>query len=159
MSAPEKQEEKPAEKPKVDLEQAVAALMAQQEQTNKAIASLAEAVVRLNEKIEAKAGGGESGGGGGAAEAIKVVDKLLGGSEPMSIEGFARQAEAVAKAADAIERFRHPSRIGIGEALLMRAGLRAAMPRYMTKAELQRYDRLLGVAEVLEREETEHVSE
>ena len=158
MSKPQdkKDEDKepPAEKKKPSLEDVLAQVVKGQEENRKSISTIASAIVKLNEKIEAKGSGK-----GGGTDPLSVIAKLAGG-EQTSLEGFARQADAFAKAADALNRYRHPSRLGVGEALLMRLGMRAAYPRYMTKTELDKMEKAAGVWETLEAtEETGHVSE
>jgi len=111
--------------------------------------TLAEAIVKINEKVDAKAGGG--GGSGDALTA--VLSQVLRQPTAMPIEDFAKQAEAIAKAADAIDRFRIKPNIGAGEAYLMRLGLRAGYPRYMTKHELARMEKAMGIIGAFEEEE------
>jgi len=115
---------------------------------------LAKAIVDINTKVDAKAAGG---GGGDPLSA--VLAQVLKQPTAMPIEDFAKQAEAIAKAADAIDRFRIKPPLGVGEALLMRIGMRAAFPRYMTKAELARYERTLGAIGAFGEEEGGHVTE
>jgi len=158
---PERQAEQPApEQATAPPKQDALTLMAAQLEEMRAefkrtTATLAEAIVKINEKVEAKAAAGGSGGGDAITQ---VLAKVMEGDKT-SLEAFAKQAEGFARAADALERFRHPSRIGVGEALLMRAGVRAIYPRYMTKAEIAKAERVLGVWEAFEEGETEHVSE
>lgn len=149
---------KPEEKEKRQKMPTTEELLAEVVQATKAnqqsIQTMAEAIVKLNEKIEAQGSGKKSGG----SDALSIIEKLV---NPKSggLEQFASQARAFAQAADAIEHFRRPSRLGVGEALLMRLGVRAAYPRYMTKTELEKLEKRAGVWEVLEGEETGHVSE
>jgi len=128
----------------------------QQEETRKQMNTLAEAIVKINEKVEAK---GASSSGGGDVEAFTKIANMFA-PKSTSLDDFARMAEGFARAADAIEHFRRPSRIGAGEAYLMRLGVRAGYPRYMTKAELARMESAIGITEAFEGEgESEHVSE
>lgn len=134
-------------------EELLAEVVQATKENKKTIQTMAEAIVQLNQKIESK---GSSKSGGGAIGILEAIMKREGGG----IEQFAKQARAFAQAADAVEHFRHPSKIGVGEALLMRLGMRAAFPRYMTKKELEKFEKMGGVWEVLEGvEETGHVSE
>ena len=137
-------------------EELLAEVIKAQKENKESINMMAKAIVQLNKKIESK-GSSKSEGGGGALGILEAIIKREGGG---GLEQFARQAKAFADVADAVERYRHPSRIGLGEALLMRVGMRAAYPRYMTKKELERFEREAGVWEALEEaEETGHVSE
>ena len=136
-------------------EELLAEVVQATKENRKTIETMAKAIVQLNEKIESK-GSSKSGGGGGALGILEAIIKREGGG---GMEQFAKQAKAFADVADAVERFRHPSKIGLGEALLMRVGMRAAYPRYMTKKELERFEKEGGVWEALEEEETGHVSE
>ncbi|NVM23523.1 MAG: hypothetical protein HWN68_17290 [Desulfobacterales bacterium] len=136
-------------------EELLAEVVRATKENRKTIETMAKAIVQLNKKIESKGGSSKSGGGGALGILEAIIKRESGG-----LDQFAKQAEAFARAADAIEHFRRPSKIGVGEALLMRVGMRAAFPRYMTKKELERFERVGGVWEALEEaEETGHVSE
>jgi len=135
------------------LAQMQAQIVAMQAENKKSIDLMAQAIVKMNEKIEAK---------GNPAQGTDPLVALAQVLQPKGtgLEDFAKQARAFAVAADALEHFRHPSRIGAGEAFLMRLGVRAGYPRYMSKAELQRVEREMGIWEALEGEEgEEHVRE
>jgi len=135
------------------LAQIQAQMAAMQAENKKSIDLMAQAIVKLNEKIEAKASNPA------ASDPLVTLAQVLQ-PKTTSLEDFAKQAHAFAIAADALEHFRHPSRIGAGEAFLMRLGVRAGYPRYMTKAELDRVERQMGIWEALEGEEgEEHVRE
>jgi len=123
------------------------------ERQNQIIDTLAKAVVALNQKVEGLKSSG--GGAGGGEEFLKVIRELAGGTEGggMSMENFVKTAENMARAGAAIDNFRNLFRISPAEAMLMRAGLdrlRHPMPRYMTKEEIRRYEKLLGVEGALE---------
>ncbi|NVM57051.1 MAG: hypothetical protein HWN51_02890 [Desulfobacterales bacterium] len=89
-----------------------------------------------------------------------VLGAILGGDKKgASIDDMAKNAESMVRLSEAMDRFRHPSRLGYGEALLMRAGVRAALPRYMTKAEMRKFEKQVTAWEEGEEEgEHEHIS-
>jgi len=138
--------------PAQGLEQLVAELVKSNEENRRNIELMAKAIVEVNKKVEGKAQGGNPSQGTDALTFLASLVNPKGGS----MEDFAKQAKSFAEIADALERYRHPSRLGVGEALLMRLGMRSAFPRYMTKAEIQRAEKMLGGWEVLEEAEGEH---
>ena len=107
---------------------------------------------------------GELRGGGGKKKELgtlgEILGAILGGDKKgASIDDMAKSAESMVRLSEAMDRFRHPSRLGYGEALLMRAGVRAALPRYMTKAEMRKFERQVTAWEEGEGEgEHEHVT-
>jgi len=154
---------KPEEAKKPTAEEMLAEMKAMfqatQEENKKSINLMAEAIVKLNEKIDSVKASA-AGGGGGATDWVAVLKEMAGAGKTTSLEELAKLAEGFARTADALERFRHPYRLGPGEAMLMRLGVRAAYPRYMTKTEIDRMERAMRIPEAFEvEEETEHVSE
>jgi len=144
----------PATAPTV--EQMLAQLIREHEEDRKKIDMLAQAIVEVNKKAEGKASQGNPSGG---TDALSVIAQLVA-PKGGTTEDFAKQAESFVRISESLDRFRNPSRIGLGEALLMRAGLRAIYPRYMTKAEIEKAEKALGTWEALEEKEgeTEHVT-
>jgi len=124
-----------------------------------AMKTMAEAIVKLNEKIEA----GKTASGGTASGAGDFIALLKGlaesGKKETDLETVAKSARALAELGAAIDHFRNPPRLGMGEAFLMRLGVRAAYPRYMTKAELEKMERISGISEVFGEGESEHIEE
>ena len=119
----------------------------------KQIEALSEAILKVADKVDA-GGGGKSEGGAFA----RVLETILGGGKGGGLGDVAKTAEGLVKVAEAMDRFRNPPRMSYAEALLMKAGMRAALPRYMTKAELRKYERQLIAWEGLGEEgETEHL--
>ena len=120
---------------------------------NKGVVQLAKALKDLRD-----------GGGGGKKKELgtlgEVLGAILGGDKKgASIDDMAKNAESMVRLSEAMDRFRHPSRLGYGEALLMRAGVRAALPRYMTKAEMRKFEKQVTAWEEGEEEgEHEHIS-
>jgi len=117
------------------------------------LAGIADALVKKEEAKKPAMGG----------DLISALASAVGGR--FDIESLKKQAKTLAEIADALEQFRRPSRLGVGEALLMRLGVRAAYPRYMTKHELKELEKRLGIWETLgepyvpseEKGEEEHV--
>jgi len=156
---PEAAEEQ--KKPTVEelLAQMQAEMKANNEANRQAIDLMAQAIVKLNEKIEAKPNPSE---GGDAAEWLKVLKDLSGG-EKSSLEEAAKHVGGLVKFAEEMDRFRHPFDYegALAKRLLWRQGIRgSAIPRYMTKEELKRYDKYLDQSLGLEEEGgEEHVPE
>lgn len=127
------------------------------EQMQGQISTLTQAIVKVNEKVEAKAASGE---GGGANEVLRTIRELAGEgnkSKGFSLDEFKKQARAFAELADTLQHFRRPSPIGPAELYLMRVGVRAG-GRYMPKHELDSWMKVLGGEGEKEGEgETEHV--
>jgi len=145
-------------KPKT-VEEWIAKLAADQYENKKAIDLLAQAVVELNRKLTVGASGQPAQEQGGLG-IIEQLAKIAGmGKKESSVEELAKSVEGLVRVADSLDRFRHPSRMSVGDALLMRMGMRAGYPRYMTKAEIERAEKMLGIWEALEGEGEEHVSE
>lgn len=121
--------------------------------------TMAEAIVKLNEKIEA--GKTASGGTASGGDFISLLAKLAAGEgkKETDLETVAKSAKALAELGAALDHYRNPPRLTMSDAILMRLGMRAAMPRYMTKAELERAERILGVSEVFSEGTSEHVEE
>lgn len=136
-----------------------AQLVAIQAENKKSVDLLAQAVVKLNEKIEAKPNPDKAEG-----DWIALLAKLAGGGNPSSLEEAAKSVGGLVKFAEQMDRFRHPFDYegALAKRLLWRQGIRAGgVPRYMTKEELKRYDKFLDRSLGLEEEEgeTEHVAE
>ena len=130
------------------------------EKQQKQIDDLTKGVVQL-----AKAVGDmrEGGGGGKKKKELGTLGEVLGAilagdKKGGSIDDMAKTAESMVKLGNALDQFRNPPRLGFGEALLMRAGMRAALPRYMTKAEIDKYERQITAWEAGEEGEHEHIS-
>jgi len=125
-----------------------------------AINTLAQAIVKLNEKIEAKPNPAK---GEGTSDWIGVLKDLAGAGKPSSLEEAAKNVESLTKFAEAMDKFRHPFDYegAVAKRLLWRQGLRSGtLPRYMTKEELKRYDKFLATSLGVEEEEegeAEHV--
>jgi len=122
-------------------------------ENKKSIELMASAIVKLNEKIEAKPAKGE-----GTSEWIEVLKDLAGAGKPSSLEEAAKSVGGLVKFAEEMDRFRHPFDFegALAKRLLWRQGMRVGgIPRYMTKLEMKRYDKLLDTAFGLEEEEGE----
>jgi len=153
-------------KPTVEelLAQMQAEMKANNEANKQAIDLMAQAIVKLNEKIEAKPNPSE---GGDATAWITVLKELAGGGKPSSLEEAAKSVGGLVKFAEEMDRFRHPfdGEGALAKRLLWRQGMRVGgIPRYMTKEELKRYDKFLDQSLGLGEEEggeggEEHVSE
>jgi len=156
----------PAEEKKPTVEELLVQMQGQmvemQAENKKSIDLMAQAIVKLNEKIEAKPNPSE---GGGAGDWITVLKELTGAGKPSSLEEAAKSVGALAQFAEQMDRFRHPFDYegALAKRLLWRQGMRAGgIPRYMTKDELKRYDKYLDLSLGLKEEEegeSEHVSE
>jgi len=130
-----------------------AQMLALQAENKKSIDLLAQAVVKLNEKIEAK---GSNPSGGGGSDWMKVLAELAGAGKPSSLEEAAKSVGGLVKFAEEMDRFRHPFDFEgtLAKRMLWRQGMRAGgIPRYMTREELKRYDKYLDRAFGFEEEE------
>jgi len=153
------EEAKPEEKKALTYEEILDALVKDSAENKKAIDVMAQAIVKLNEKIE----GLKAGGGGNPQQDLFGFLKSLTEKKEGEIDAVVKGAENLARLAESLDRFRNPPRLSVSDAMLMRLGIRAAYPRYMTKAELARIEKAAGVFEALEEGtsagSTEHVSE
>jgi len=161
--APAEQPQMTAEPKKPSIEEVLAQMQNQQAQMQAQIAALAvdnkksidlmaSAIVKLNEKIEAK---GSNPKGEGTSDWIEVLKDLAGAGKPSSLEDAAKNVAALTKFAEAMDRFRHPFDYegAVAKRLLWRQGMRSGgLPRYMTKEELKRYDKYLDQSLGLEEE-------
>lgn len=159
MSAEEKPEEKPEEKKALTYEEILDALVKDSAENKKAINMMAQAIVKINEKVEALG----KGGGNPQQDLFGFLKSLTEKKEGGELDAVVKGVENLARVGEALDRIRNPPRLGIGEAMLMRLGMRAAYPRYMTKAEIERIEREAGVFEALTGASsggsTEHVKE
>jgi len=161
LSEPAKEEEK---KP-LTTEEILSKLAAESYENRRAINAIAEAMVKLKQDIDTlKAGGGGAGAGTPSPKAVEDLLKAfgLGEKKETDLESIVKSAKALAELSDSLDRFRNPARLDLGIAWLARLGMRAAFPRYMTKAELARREREIATLSGLEEEfegegETEHV--
>jgi len=147
----EENKRKKASEPPLPAFDPYAKVMESIEKQNETINQLAKAVLALNDKIEAQ----KASGGGGTNEVLSILREFAGEGKGSSsnMDSFVRQAEGMARAGAAIDSFRNPYRISPAEAMLMRAGLdrlRHPLPRYMSREELRRYEKILGVEGALE---------
>ena len=109
------------------------------EKQQKQIEALSEAILHVSAKVDA--GGGKSEGGAFA----KVLETILGGDKKDSLKDIAKTAEGLVRVSEAMDRFRNPPRYSASDIFLMRAGARSS--RYMTKAELQKWEKELMFGE------------
>jgi len=154
MSQDAEQAKQEEQKPQaLSTEEVLAKLSADLYETRKQNELMAKAIVELNKKIESipKQGQGE-------ANLFTFLEKMAGKSKEGGIDEVVKGAESLARLADSLDRFRHPSSLSVGDALAMRAGYRAMVPRYMTKTEIERLERARGITTVLEGEEAEESS-
>jgi len=155
MSEEKKPEGEKEKTPSID---PLSVVVKELEEQRKVLAAMGAGLLELSERVKAK----ESGGAGGSKDFMEFLKGLFGTGASDPFEQLAKHAEGMAKAADALERFRNPYRLGVGEAALIRLGLRAGMPRYMTKHEMARMEKQMGITgalEEVEEEESEHVKE
>jgi len=154
----------PAEEQKpTTVKELLAEFRATREENKKSIDLMAQAIVGLNEKIEAKPNPKE---GGDASEWLVTLKELAGGGKESSLKEAAKSIKGLVKFAEYMDRFRHPYDYegALAKRLLWRQGMRSGgIPRYMTKEEMKRYDKELDQMFGLEGEEggeggeTEHV--
>jgi len=152
--APAEQPQTTAEPKKPSIEEVLAQMQKQQAQMQAQIAALAvdnkksidlmaSAIVKLNEKIEAKGGNPK---GEGTSDWIEVLKELAGAGKPSSLDEAAKSVGGLVKFAEEMDRFRHPFDLEgtLAKRLLWRQGMRSGgIPRYMTKDEMKRYDKYL----------------
>lgn len=126
------------------------------EEQNKKIDALSDAMLTIAKRVD------EGGGAPAKSEEtgfVGLISKIIGGEgRGGGIADVAKSAESLARLAESLDRFRNPARMSYGDALLMRLGVRAAYPRYMTRAEMRRLEKQMGIMEGLSEEgETEHL--
>jgi len=154
--SPEPQPQASVEQKKLTVEELLAQVQAQmaamQAENKKSIDVMAQAIVALNEKIEAKSNPAKE----GTSDWIAVLKELAGAGKPSSLEEAAKSVGGLVKFAEEMDRFRHPFDYegALAKRLLWRQGMRSGgIPRYMTKEELKRYDKYFDRALGLEEEE------